>query len=132
MDDSTREKVKLGLVIGCFTLAMVIFGANFIGKGGGGGGSKKGDLDMLCIDESCNAEYIISLKEFQEKMSKIPPQVMMGGGMIAFACPECNQETGYRAIKCEECEYVFLSGDAGDDRYPDRCPECDYSRRDRN
>ena len=48
----------------------------------------------------------------------------------ALTCPKCSERSVYRAMKCPECKEVFFRGDAGDQRFADRCPnpDCKYSR----
>lgn len=70
-----------------------------------------------------------------EGMPPMPPG--MPGGMMMrpwgqfgwpLVCPECNAESLYSAIRCQECDTVFYRGEAGDQRYPDTCPSCSFSR----
>lgn len=127
MDVDKAEKIKLTIVIVCFLLAIIIFGIQCFG-GKTGRISGPTETQFLCVDKNCGAEFVVSPEEFREKMSEITPGAMrMSGDMPAFECPDCGKETGYHAIKCPECENVFIRGDAGDDRYSDRCPECKYS-----
>lgn len=127
MDIDKAEKIKLATVIVCFLLAIIIFGIQCFG-GKTGRRSGPTETQFLCVNENCGAEFVVSSEEFREKMTGMPPgPMMMSVDMLAFECPECGKKTGYRAIKCLECEHVFIQGDAGDDRYPDRCPECKHS-----
>ena len=33
----------------------------------------------------------------------------------------------YRATTCSKCNGIVVTGDAGDEKYPDKCPACGYS-----
>ena len=51
---------------------------------------------------------------------------------LPFICPKCNQETVFRATKCESCGNLFLPKAARKGEYADRCPECGFSKREQN
>ena len=45
---------------------------------------------------------------------------------LPFQCPLCSEESVYFAIACQECETIFHRNPA--EQFPDRCPNCSYSR----
>jgi len=42
-----------------------------------------------------------------------------------YQCPECTQTSALKAIKCSECQNVFIIGEASR-RQPGTCPECGH------
>ena len=127
MDDDKKRKFKVILVVCCFVLAGAIF--LMTRPKSPGSGSAKRAIQMLCVNEECNAEYEISSDEFREMMQTRGPGAMMmpGMGPQAFTCDECGEESAFMATKCGQCGFVFVPTYDGSDDFPDRCPECDYS-----
>ena len=129
MDEDKKKKIMIGFIVACLVLAGIVFTATNRGRGGTGRSNKP--IQILCTE--CEAEYELTADEFREqmqgKMSEGGMPMMMGpmAGPITLTCQECNEDAAVMAIKCPECEYVFVSGEAGLNDYPDRCPECDYS-----
>jgi len=128
MDEDKKQKVKLGLIVGCLVLAAGIF-LMTRPKSSGSRGSAKGDIQMLCVNEACNAEYEMTRDEFREQMKAKGPGAMMmpGMGPQAFTCIDCGEESAFMAMKCPSCSFVFIQDFGSSDDYADRCPECDYS-----
>lgn len=125
MDEGMRNKVMIGVVVVALGVAGVI-AARSLG-GNSGGATLKGDLWLKCSNESCQAEYEISKKEYAEIVRNIQsPGMMMPGAAMAVPCQECGQETAYRAFKCEKCGTIAYMGGVPND-FMDRCPECGYS-----
>lgn len=125
MDEEKKKYIMIGMIVACIALAGGITYLNMGGSGGGSSGSSS--VVMLC--DSCGATYEVSSDEFKELMRNSPMgrnPMMMAGPMI-LPCKECNEIAAYRAIKCTQCEEIFVRGDAEDDKYPDRCPGCGYS-----
>jgi hypothetical protein len=48
-------------------------------------------------------------------------------GPPGIVCAKCSEASGYRAVKCEKCELIFIRGTVPHD-YADRCPECGHSK----
>ena len=127
MDEDVKKKVMLGLIVGCLVLAV---GITVMTRKGGGPKPSNEPVQMLCVNEECAYAYELEREEYQEEARKNMTGMMMGPmmGPPALTCPECGQQSAYSAIKCEQCQAVFVRGEAGDQRFPDRCPECDYSK----
>ena len=123
MDEDKKKLIMIVVAIGCIVLAVGI--TFFTSSGGGGGRGSNSDIPMLC--DSCGAVYEIDREEFREEMRKLGPQMMMMRGPVVLQCKECGEMAAYRAMKCPECDEVFVLGDAGDEQYPDRCPGCGHS-----
>ncbi len=127
MDEDQKQKVMIGVIVGCIVLAGVIF---FVTREGGGGSKRStGDIPMLCVNPDCYHEYDLEREEYTRELLSGggggpggPP--MMGAPVLT--CPECQELSAYRAIICKKCEVSFVQDFETDD-FPDRCPECDYS-----
>jgi hypothetical protein len=122
MDEDKKKYLMIGIIVVCIGLAA---GITYFNMGGSGSGGAR-PVVMLC--DSCQATYEISAEEFKQAMrdSGAGRNMMMRGPMV-LTCKECGQVAAYRATKCPECEEAFVMGDAGDDKYPDKCPACGYS-----
>jgi len=125
MDEDTKKKVMLGLIILCLILAVGI--TMMTNRGGGGFGSRGNEpVQMLCMNQECGADFELSSEEYK---AQIMQGGMMGPGPMAqmpIECPECGMRSAFRAVKCKKCETVFMQDYTSGD-FPDRCPECDYS-----
>ena len=132
MDEEKKKTVMVVVAIACIVLAVVItFVTN---KDGGGSGRPTGPIHMLCVNPDCGASFELSRDEYSQQLMANRPEVttpgMRGGGMAGPAvltCPECSKDSAYMATKCPECGALFIQGQAGDQQFPDRCPECDHS-----
>ncbi len=125
MDEDKKKKVMLGLIILCLILAVGITVMN--NMGGGGSGSRSNEpIQMLCMNQECKMDFELSSKEYSEQIMQ---GGMMGPGPMAqtpIECPECSMRSAFRAVKCNECETIFMQDYTSED-FPDRCPKCDYS-----
>jgi hypothetical protein len=79
---------------------------------------------VMCTNPECEhkwqmdrKDYLIYLREHQDPMDLAPPGIV---------CPKCSEADGYRAVKCEKCNLIFIRGTVPHD-YADRCPECGHS-----
>ena len=126
MDEDKKKYVMIGVIVVCIALAAGITYFNMGGSGGGSGSSRP--VTMLC--DSCEATYELSSEEYKEAIRELGagqnPMMMMRGPMV-LTCKECGEIAAYKATKCPECGEAFVMGDAGDEKYPDRCPSCNYS-----
>jgi hypothetical protein len=126
MDEDKRKKVMLALIIVCLVLAIGISVVTNMGGGGGSGSGSNAPVQMLCMNEACEADFELDSEEYRQQMMQ---GGMMGPGPMAqmpCECPECGEMSAFRAVKCKECEAVFLQDYTSGD-FPDRCPECNYS-----
>ncbi len=126
MDEDKKKKIMIGIIVGCIVLAVIINVVPRLGKSRSRGPT--GPITMLCINNQCNADFELSQEEMREQMNR-----MGGGGPMMmmstprFVCPECNQQSAYRAMVCEQCDSMFISTPQSEDFY-DRCPECGFSK----
>ena len=132
MDEEKKKIVMIVVAIACIVLAVVI---TFVTcEGGGSGRVSAGPINMLCVNPDCGASFELSREEYTNQLMANQSETTMPGmrgrgmaGPSVFTCPECGKESAYMATKCPECEAIFIQGQAGDQQFPDRCPECGYS-----
>ena len=124
MEEDKKKKVMLGLIILCLVLAI---GITVVTNMGGGSGSRSNEpVQMLCMNQECGMDFEMTTEDYREQMMQ---GGMMGPGPMAQApteCPECGMQSAFRAVKCKECETIFMQDYSSGD-FPDRCPECEYS-----
>jgi len=123
MDDDTKKKVLIGVVIGCIILAVVVF---LITRSDGGGDIKevKGLIWMKCRNPECEAEYQIDRQEYYEFVqTHLKPMAL---DQPPMTCEKCGEPSAYAATKCPKCGTVFETGSVPN-AFPDKCPKCGYS-----
>ena len=123
MDEDTKKKVMLGLIILCLVLAI---GITAVTNMGGSGSRSSEPVQMLCMNQECRMDFELSSEEYSKQIMQ---GGMMGPGPMAqtpIECPECSMRSAFRAVKCKKCETVFMQDYTSGD-FPDRCPKCDYS-----
>ena len=71
--------------------------------------------------------------EFYFRTNQYRDHIIQGGIWVPgrmpptpIECPECSMRSAFRAVKCKECETIFMQDYTSED-FPDRCPKCDYS-----
>ena len=126
MDDAKKKKFGIGIAVTCLVFAVLITVISRPRSSRPKG--SRGPMQFLCVNEECNAEYEMDPKDFREQMKGKGSAMMMSGmmGPQASSCIECGEESAYIAMKCQQCEFVFIQSYGSED-YPDRCLECDYS-----
>ena len=123
MEEDKKKKVMLGLIILCLILAI---GITAVTNMSGSSSRSNKPIQMLCMNEECGMDFEMTTEEYREQMMQ---GGMMGPGPMAQApieCPECSMQSAFRAMKCKECETIFMQDYSSGD-FPDRCPECEYS-----
>jgi hypothetical protein len=127
MEDSKKKPIMIGVIVVCLALAGAITFITSSGEEGGIDTLKRGQemFWIKCRNPDCEHEfqmdmkdYFIYMKENQDPMSMAPPAVV---------CPECSEESSYRAAKCDKCGLIFERNTIPND-FADRCPECKYSK----
>ncbi|HEG43738.1 MAG TPA: hypothetical protein ENH94_06800 [Phycisphaerales bacterium] len=126
MDEDKKQKIMIGLIVGCMVLAGIITVVTNLGKGGGRGKRPTGPVTMLCINNKCNADFELSQEELAEQMNQMGDNDFMMMQTPKFVCSECNNRSAYRAMICGECDTMFIPMQNNDFR--DRCPDCGYSK----
>ena len=102
------------VIVFCCVLAVAIMVVSGRSKDSG----RVKEVQMLCLCEECNAEFVISAGKFRKHSESAGQK----GGLGMIDCPECGQDTASIAYKCKHCEAVFLPGILAGTR--GRCPEC--------
>jgi ribosomal protein L40E len=91
---------------------------------------------VKCTNTECNAEYQTGKRAYFEYLQEHPPSPEQFAALMrdpnknptpGLICNECEQETVYRAEKCEKCDLVFVRGAVRHD-FADRCTTCKYSK----
>ena len=123
MDEQTKKNLVIGVTVVCLFVASILFYRSFFG--GSDGATGDGQAALMCT--SCGG-FEVSMDEFREMISQqAPGAMMMAAGTVAMECPKCGKKTCYQARKCKKCENIFVTGQAKDKNYPDRCPKCSFS-----
>ena len=125
MDPVVKRKIMIGIIAGCFCLALVI---TLFSRSGGE--RTMGPVQMLCTNPDCGKAFEMSRSDYNKKMEEMAGRGRIGlmGPAPTFACPYCGEESAYIAIECEECGEVFVMNYVDRNDYSDRCPECGYSK----
>ncbi len=121
MDAETKKKVLIAIIAVCTSIAIVMTIVN-IRRGSGDYGAQ-GSMQVLCTNEDCGKDFMAARKDVRQHLVDTGRGAL---GAVVIVCPECGQETGYPAIKCEECAKVFFP-DYQSGGPPDQCPECGHS-----
>ncbi|MCK5565479.1 MAG: hypothetical protein KAJ07_09555 [Planctomycetes bacterium] len=124
MDEDKKQKVMIGMVVGCLVLVAALNIPRFFK--GGSKVSVSDTVTLICLNPECGADSEITREEYQESIQNSS----MGMGPMQMAgpieCPKCKEISAARGLKCKKCSNVFML-QYGSDDYPDRCPECGYS-----
>ena len=133
--------ISIGLYVSIAITGVLVIGfvaetTGLIGGDSAGGSSSNAPITMLCANPDCGVTLEVNRDEYRDMMQEQmenseggPMGMMMPGmGPMVMTCTECDEKSLYMARKCEECEEVFIEDYTITDDYPDRCPECGYSR----
>lgn len=124
MDGS--KKPKIIVIVICLVLAI---GVTYWTRRGGKSGVVKGSVYMLCVNSECGKTFEMTIERYREKVqTERSEMVTASAESITFKCEFCGQETVSMAEKCPRCSTFFIRDDDNADDWPDRCPECGYSR----
>ena len=82
---------------------------------------------MKCGDPSCSSSYEIELNQYYEEL-KERQKASLGFGRPGIMCEKCAKDTSYKALKCENCDTIFIEGFMGRSDFSDRCTECNFSK----
>jgi predicted Zn-ribbon and HTH transcriptional regulator len=122
-----KNTIYVIVIAVCLVLAVVIF---LVTRGGGSAGldtMQRGELTwVMCNNPACKATYEIDLKDYYTELQEKARINPVMAGTPALVCKECNEESIFRAVKCEKCGHMFFHGNPAD--FDDRCPECKFSK----
>lgn len=119
-----KSKKSLIIIVFCLVTIVIVALLSFSGN------PRKipdfeGRLTWVKCDK-CDAAYQIELNQYFEEL-KAKQKTWSGFGTPGLTCEKCDNESAYRAIKCEKCGTIFRRV-AGRGAYADRCPECGFSK----
>ena len=125
MEENAKKTFLIGAAVACIAVAGIV---TYKTMGGGAApGQPTGMIWVKCNNPKCGNEYEISAQEYNTfVMSNGGPRQFMMTGAVPMKCPKCNEESSFRAIKCEKCGKVFFPGTVVD-KAQDTCPGCGYS-----
>jgi ribosomal protein L40E len=123
MEEGKKKMIMVAIIVVCIAVAVIITVASRSGGPGGIESIKPGEMIWLkCRNPKCENTWQMDKKNYHEYVQKHRNGMTVPG----IACPKCNEESGYRAEKCEKCGFIFERGSNTND-FPDRCPKCSYS-----
>ncbi len=128
MEDSAKKIVLIVVSIAIIAAAGIfVYKTTFSGSEGGGTTAATSKMWVKCNNPKCGNEYQITFKEYNDFVNKNggPRQFMMSGA-VPMKCTKCNEDSVYRALKCEKCGKVFFPGTV-ENKPEDTCPGCGYS-----
>ena len=131
MDPEVKKKVMIAVIVACLAAAiiMTVISLNRRAVAPGPGGP----VQMLCRNPDCGKDFVLSRKEFNRiKEQARGGDLQTADGIptrkdVTFTCPHCGRESGAVAMKCPQCEKIFIGGASFAQRFPDKCPSCGYS-----
>jgi hypothetical protein len=125
MEENAKKTLLIVVAVACLAAAGIIM---YKTMGGGAGPSQPtGKTWVKCNNPKCNNEYEITAKEYSDfVMQNGGPRQFMMNGAVPMKCPKCNEDSVFKAAKCEKCGKVFFPGTVAD-KADDTCPGCGYS-----
>ena len=139
MNANQKKAVMIVIIVVCLALAVSIAYKYEKETSGPTGIETIDPKDLIwvkCANEQCQAEYQMGMKAYFQYLQDHPPTSEQFVAMMkdpspksfpSLPCKECEQQTIYRAEKCEKCELVFIRGSVRHD-FADRCAACGYSK----
>jgi ribosomal protein L40E len=124
MSKSKNTKMLIVALI-CISLLLTITGYRLLGG--------KGDFDphqkiwMICDSGQCGEQFQITAQEYSDFVTKNENPMGMPSSK-GYTCPKCGISSGFAAEQCVKCEHLFLRGASGPAAFPDKCPQCGYSK----
>lgn len=127
MEEGKKKTIMIVVIVACLVAAGIITYATRSGSTGGIESIRRGTetVWVKCRNPDCEhtwqmdrRDYFEYLRDHHDPMSMTAP---------AIVCPNCGEESGYRAEKCENCGLIFERGSVVGD-FPDRCPKCGHSK----
>ena len=118
MDESTGKTMKIGIIVVCLVVAIVI-----TVKTRSGGSSGRGDFGDSAFWVKCD-ECGVEKEMEQQKYLEDIKEVRTSQEIPPLACDKCGKNAIYRAIKCKKCETVFFYSEF---YTKNNCPKCGYN-----
>ena len=80
-------------------------------------------VTLMCNNPDCQATHEMDKHEYYKYVQENRNPLSLSAPPIV--CKECEEESVFKAFKCEECGEVFLPYAAQSD-LPSTCPECGF------
>ena len=124
MEENAKKTLLIVVAVACLAAAGII---TYKTMGGTAPGQPTGKMWVKCNNPKCGNEYQMNAKDYSDFIMKNggPRQVIMSGAP-PMKCPKCNEDSAFKAMKCEKCGKVFFPGTVVD-KAEDTCPGCGYS-----
>jgi hypothetical protein len=125
MEENAKKTLLIVVAVACLAAAGIIV---YKTMGGGAGPSQPtGKVWVKCNNPKCNNEYEITAKEYSDfVMQNGGYRQFMMSGAVPMKCPKCNEDSVFKAVKCEKCGKVFFP-ETIEGKAEDTCPGCGYS-----
>ena len=121
MEDGKKKSLMFVIMVVCFLAASVFVFLNLNGRTTNYM-PKGSQVWIKCNNSECNHAYQIDGNKYYKY---IEDHTVGPFAVPAIECPECGQNTCYKANKCKKCETIFFDNYTGG--FEDRCPKCNYS-----
>jgi ribosomal protein L37E len=122
MEEGKKKVMMAVIVVACFIAAGAIVWVSTKDTDAIHSGDEM--IWLKCRNPECEHTWQMDLRKYLDfKNEQIKAK---GHGIYPITCPKCGEESGYEAMKCPECGFIFERGSVPND-LPDRCPECGYS-----
>jgi phage FluMu protein Com len=126
MEESAKKTLLIVVAVACIAAAGIIT-YKTMGGGTTAIGQPTSKMWVKCNNPKCGNEYQISAKEYTDfMMSNGGPRQFIMSGAVPMKCPKCNEDSVFKAMKCEKCGKVFFPGTV-EGKAEDTCPGCGYS-----
>jgi phage FluMu protein Com len=125
MEENAKKTLMIVVAVACLAAAGII--AYKTMGGGTTAGQPTSKIWVKCNNPKCGYEYQITAKEYTDfMMSHGGPRQFIMSGAVPMKCPKCNEDSVFKAMKCEKCGKVFFPGTV-EGKPEDTCPSCGYS-----
>lgn len=123
MDEGKKKILLTVIIVACIALAVIITIATQRNTGGLDSIDSRDMIWLKCRNAKCEHTWQMNKKAFYEYANKHK----VGLEAPPVPCPKCNEDTGYRAVKCEKCGLIFERGSVPN-AIADKCPKCGFSK----
>jgi len=124
MDESKKKAVLIGVIFLCMAAAGAVTYMNLEPDP-----FRWIDEDattwMFCRNRQCEHSFEMNLRGYFEFLEANADHRILIAPPLS--CPECDEPSCYRAVKCAKCELVFEPGTVAG-TFADCCPKCGFSQ----
>jgi hypothetical protein len=126
MEENAKKTLLIVVAVACLAVAGIVT-YKTMGGGGTTAGQPASKVWVKCNNPKCGNEYEVSAQEYNTfVMNNGGPRQFMMTGAVPMKCPKCNEDSAFKAEKCEKCGKVFFPGTV-EGKAQDTCPGCGYS-----